>query len=79
MHRGAVDVLRAIYSLLILLAVPLIVLRLYWRGRFEPRYREHIGERFAQFTQPALKGRSGCTRFQWVKCGRQNRWSLRCA
>lgn len=48
--------LRAIYSLLILLAVPLIVLRLYWRGRFEPRYREHIGERFAQFTQPALKG-----------------------
>jgi 3-deoxy-D-manno-octulosonic-acid transferase len=39
-----------------LLALPLIVLRLYWRGRKEPRYREHIGERFGRFNQPATKG-----------------------
>lgn len=38
---------RTLYSLLFYLALPLIVLRLWWRGRKAPAYRERIGERFA--------------------------------
>ncbi|MBL8519678.1 MAG: 3-deoxy-D-manno-octulosonic acid transferase [Betaproteobacteria bacterium] len=52
----APDVLRALYSGLMLLALPLIVLRLYWRGRREPRYRAHIGERFGHYPQARTRG-----------------------
>ncbi|MEI6737750.1 MAG: glycosyltransferase N-terminal domain-containing protein, partial [Pseudomonadota bacterium] len=38
--------LRFVYTLFLHLAVPLILLRLWWRGRAEPGYRVHIGERF---------------------------------
>lgn len=38
---------RTLYSLLFYLALPLIGLRLWWRGRKAPAYRERIGERFA--------------------------------
>jgi 3-deoxy-D-manno-octulosonic-acid transferase len=37
---------RAAYRLLLWLAFPWIVARLWWRGRAEPVYRRHIGERF---------------------------------
>jgi len=36
---------RFLYSLLWWLALPLVLGRLWWRGRKEPGYRQHIGER----------------------------------
>lgn len=38
---------RALYNLLLWLLLPLIPLRLLWRGRRQPDYRAHWGERFA--------------------------------
>lgn len=40
---------RALYSLLILLLLPLAWLRLHWRARKEPGYGLHIGERFGRY------------------------------
>jgi 3-deoxy-D-manno-octulosonic-acid transferase len=37
---------RAGYWLLLWLALPFVLARLWWRGRQEPRYRENPGERF---------------------------------
>jgi 3-deoxy-D-manno-octulosonic-acid transferase len=37
---------RMLYSLAWWLALPLVLARLWWRGRKEPGYRRHIGERF---------------------------------
>ncbi|MBL8510643.1 MAG: lipid IV(A) 3-deoxy-D-manno-octulosonic acid transferase [Betaproteobacteria bacterium] len=44
--------LRAAYSGLFWLLLPFILLRLFWRGRREPRYRQHIGERFGFYRRP---------------------------
>jgi 3-deoxy-D-manno-octulosonic-acid transferase len=41
--------MRALYSLLWLLVLPLLPLRLWWRGRREPGYRVRIGERFGRY------------------------------
>ena len=41
--------MRALYTLLWCLALPLLPLRLWWRGRREPGYRERIGERFGRY------------------------------
>ncbi|MDQ8022609.1 MAG: lipid IV(A) 3-deoxy-D-manno-octulosonic acid transferase [Moraxellaceae bacterium] len=38
--------LRALYTLLWLLALPLVGLRLLWRSRKQPEYLQHVGERF---------------------------------
>jgi len=40
---------RALYTLLGSATLPLLPLRLWWRGRREPRYRERIGERFGRY------------------------------
>jgi 3-deoxy-D-manno-octulosonic-acid transferase len=40
---------RILYTLALRLALPLIVLRLWWRGRREPGYRSAIGERFGRY------------------------------
>ncbi len=40
---------RAIYTFVLRLALPLILLRLWWRGRREPLYRRHVGERFGRY------------------------------
>jgi 3-deoxy-D-manno-octulosonic-acid transferase len=46
-------VARGIYTLLLRLALPLILLRLWWRGRREPVYRTQVGERFGHYaTRP---------------------------
>ncbi|MCQ4346296.1 lipid IV(A) 3-deoxy-D-manno-octulosonic acid transferase [Pseudomonas stutzeri] len=45
---------RTLYTLLLHLALPLIALRLYLRGRKAPAYRRRIAERFA-FGLPAFK------------------------
>ncbi|CAN5494135.1 lipid IV(A) 3-deoxy-D-manno-octulosonic acid transferase [soil metagenome] len=43
---------RWLYSMLGVLAIPLIVMRLWWRGRREPGYRQHVGERFGRYAKP---------------------------
>jgi 3-deoxy-D-manno-octulosonic-acid transferase len=42
--------MRVVYTLLWWLVLPLLPLRLWWRGRREPGYRQHIGERFGLYT-----------------------------
>jgi 3-deoxy-D-manno-octulosonic-acid transferase len=37
---------RHLYTIALRLALPLILLRLWWRGRREPGYRQHVQERF---------------------------------
>ncbi|MEQ8955079.1 MAG: lipid IV(A) 3-deoxy-D-manno-octulosonic acid transferase [Gammaproteobacteria bacterium] len=44
---------RAIYTFLFYLAVPAILLRLWWRARKSPGYGERIGERFGRVSPPA--------------------------
>ena len=44
---------RAVYTLVLRLALPLVLLRLWWRGRREPVYREHLGERFGRYARPS--------------------------
>ena len=43
---------RGLYTLLIILAMPIIVLRLLLRSIKSPAYRHRIGERFARFSVP---------------------------
>jgi 3-deoxy-D-manno-octulosonic-acid transferase len=40
---------RALYTVLGSAALPWLPLRLWWRGRREPGYRQHIGERFGRY------------------------------
>ena len=40
------------YRLLLALIVPFALLRLWWRGRKQPGYRQHIGERFGFIDVP---------------------------
>jgi 3-deoxy-D-manno-octulosonic-acid transferase len=42
---------RVLYSTAWWLALPLVLARLWWRGRREPGYREHLGERFGFYRQ----------------------------
>jgi 3-deoxy-D-manno-octulosonic-acid transferase len=43
--------MKALYTIALRLALPLILLRLWWRGRREPGYREHVPERFGIYSQ----------------------------
>lgn len=45
---------RALYAALWWLALPLLPLRLWWRGRRESGYRERIGERFGRYRADAV-------------------------
>ena len=47
---------RTLYTLLFHLVMPLILLRLLWRGRKAPAYRQRIGERFAIGLPPMQPG-----------------------
>ncbi len=47
--------MRLLYTALLHLALPLILMRLWWRGRREPGYRAHIGERLGRYGIPANK------------------------
>ena len=40
---------RALYTLLLYLAMPVALARLWWRGAREPGYRHRIGERFGYY------------------------------
>ncbi len=48
--------MRALYTLLWHLALPVLPLRLWWRGRREPGYRERIGERYGRYRDDARPG-----------------------
>ena len=50
--------LRAIYSVLLLLATPLVLLRLIWRGRRQRGYWQHWAERFGHHPGASIKGAS---------------------
>jgi 3-deoxy-D-manno-octulosonic-acid transferase len=41
---------RFAYSLLLYLALPYVLLRLWWRSRRQPEYLQHIGERFGFYS-----------------------------
>jgi 3-deoxy-D-manno-octulosonic-acid transferase len=43
---------RHLYTIALRLALPLILLRLWWRGRREPGYRDGVEERFGFYTGP---------------------------
>ena len=47
--------LRRVYTLLWWLALPALPLRLWWRGRREPGYREHRLERFGRYGRSSPK------------------------
>jgi 3-deoxy-D-manno-octulosonic-acid transferase len=55
--------MRALYTLLWYLALPLLPLRLWWRGRREPGYRQHLGERFGRYPANAAAPAGDC---YWV-------------
>ncbi|HLB13978.1 MAG TPA: lipid IV(A) 3-deoxy-D-manno-octulosonic acid transferase [Burkholderiales bacterium] len=40
---------RTLYNLALHAAAPFVPLRLWWRGRKEPGYRQHVGERFGRY------------------------------
>jgi 3-deoxy-D-manno-octulosonic-acid transferase len=54
---------RAAYTLLWWLALPFLPLRLWWRGRSEPGYRSHVGERFGRYSGAA---RAAGTDVLWI-------------
>ena len=43
------------YRLLLWLAFPWVLARLWWRGRAEPVYRQGIDERFGFYGEPPAK------------------------
>lgn len=54
--------MRLIYSLVWWLALPIVLLRLWLRGRQEPGYRQHIGERLGFYPEKTKPG----ARHIWV-------------
>ena len=46
--------MRHLYTIALRLALPLILLRLWWRGRREPGYRAHVLERFGVYPSDEL-------------------------
>lgn len=44
-----------LYSLLWWVALPLVLARLWWRGRKEPGYRAHLGERLGLYGEPPVR------------------------
>jgi 3-deoxy-D-manno-octulosonic-acid transferase len=45
--------MRRLYTALLGLALPLVLARLWWRGRREPGYRDHVAERLGYYEGPA--------------------------
>ena len=50
---------RSLYTVLLHLAMPYALVRLWWRGRREPGYRRHIGERFGRYPEASEARRDG--------------------
>src|SRR5918996_813720 len=41
--------MKSLYTIALRLALPFVLLRLWWRGRREPGYREHLAERLGRY------------------------------
>jgi 3-deoxy-D-manno-octulosonic-acid transferase len=54
-HTSDMTLQRSLYSTLVYSAVPLIFLKLLWRSRKAPAYRQRWAERIASFETPELK------------------------
>ena len=54
MAPALAGLVRRLYGLLWWLILPLVLARLWWRGRREPGYRQHVGERFGRAPASAL-------------------------
>lgn len=48
--------MRPLYTLLLYLGLPLVLLRLWWRGRKAPAYRRRWAERLGRFVPPGRQG-----------------------
>jgi 3-deoxy-D-manno-octulosonic-acid transferase len=46
---------RAGYRLILWIALPFVLVRLWWRGRREPLYRQSVGERFGLYGTPPAR------------------------
>jgi len=46
--------MRLLYTIVWIFALPLVLARLFWRGRKEPGYRQHIAERFGFYPSPKI-------------------------
>ena len=62
--------MRRLYTALLTLALPVILARLWWRGRRERGYRGHVGERLGRYSLPRKPSWYGCMRFRWARRGR---------
>lgn len=60
---------RLFYNLLLLVALPWVYARLFWKSRREPGYRQRIGERFGAVPCPPP---AGCVWFHTVSAGEAN-------
>lgn len=47
--------MRLLYTLILYLSLPLVLIRLYWRSLKNPQYRRRIAERFGWLSTPAIK------------------------
>jgi 3-deoxy-D-manno-octulosonic-acid transferase len=56
--------MRGLYSAAWWLALPIVLGRLWWRGRKEPGYREHLAERLGFY--PAVAGGTAAAPVVWV-------------
>ena len=61
--------MRRIYTTLWWLALPLLPLRLWWRGRREPGYRAHVSERFGRYATPFCSTGAGALWIHAVSLG----------
>lgn len=48
--------MRLLYTLLLYLLIPFVLLRLWWRGRRNPGYRQRAAERFGIYQRPVPEG-----------------------
>jgi 3-deoxy-D-manno-octulosonic-acid transferase len=61
--------MRFLYTLLWWLALPWLPLRLWWRGRDEPLYRAHVGERFGWYPESSARAACGAIWIHAVSLG----------
>ena len=68
--RRIADVPRTLYTLAWWTLLPFVPLRLWWRGRREPLYREAIGERFGRYAAASVPASErGCVWIHAVSLG----------
>ena len=67
--------MRMLFSLMLFLAMPIVILRLLWRGVRQPTYLRHWGERFGFFSSP-IDAKAGCIWLHAVSVGEMRAGSL---